>query len=140
MDDFVWSEEYATGIARFDNEHKVLLHMIKKISSDADHPEWLQKQLIPTLLLDLFESARMHFTSEEQFMTQHAYPETLHAEHARKHDALHRELDDFIANYRNYSGKFNDELLMYLRHWLIWHIIVEDRKLGEYFKDHGDIT
>jgi hemerythrin len=128
-----WSDDYNILLPRFDNEHRILLGMLNDLLSTAELPHGVQHQVIMNKLLELHAGALLHFASEERFMAGNGYPVPHLEEHRRKHAGLVQELEGFMARYDQLRSPLSPNMIIFLTDWLISHLIVDDRKMGNYF-------
>lgn len=122
-----WRDEYLIGISKIDEQHKRLF----EISEVLDNTNEINE--IKDILLYLKEYMDFHFTTEEALMEKYEY------EGLEEHKQQHRDLKDKITGYMelyflgNYS--FIEELEEVVQEWIFEHILEEDKKYQEFFKD-----
>ena len=120
---FPWKEAYSVQIPEIDAQHKRLVEIINRLQ-DA----MLQGQgrtVIDSVLRDLEEYTRYHFTAEEDLMRRHAYPKLL--AHEAQHHGLVEKLSRFRADFRAGSITMSVTVMEFLRDWLTHHIMREDK-------------
>jgi len=129
-----WSDRYSIGVAIFDDEHKKLIAIINRLY------EGVTAGISPadlTLISDsVVEYVLMHCRHEEMYFDDWAYPEAV------AHTAMHAQLREQVFKYRRQiqekDGKeLGLEMMNFLRDWLANHILVEDRKYGEFLYRKG---
>jgi len=129
-----WDKSYSVGVAIFDDEHKKLIAIINDlhdaIAAGAD------RNALRSIADRLIQYAIMHLQHEELYFGDWAYPD------AEKHTALHNAMKQRVFSYRarieeGEPLELAREMLEYLRHWLTQHIMVEDRKYGEFLCSKG---
>ncbi|MDR3527706.1 MAG: bacteriohemerythrin [Rhizomicrobium sp.] len=129
-----WKTDYSVGVAIFDDEHKKLIAIINSL-----HDSILAEVDAATLckISDaMVEYTIMHFRHEEMYFDDWAYPDA--AEHILAHGALRQQVFDFRQRIGGTdSATLAEEMLSFLRQWLIEHILVEDRAYGEFLFDKG---
>jgi hemerythrin len=131
--EFVWSDEYSVGIDEIDSQHKTLFRLINRL-----HHAILNKEGSKTcgsILDELIDYTRVHFTLEQTLMRIGNFPE--YEEHCEKHRALVTEVEVLQRKIASGQVAISFELLHFLRNWLTQHILGEDRKYGEFFKNGG---
>ena len=123
----VWNQRFETGITDFDDHHKQLVELINKVAELAGKRENTGE--INEVLGELVAYTRYHFTAEEAWMQQNQYPE-YEKQHA-EHEALLLAVGVYMKRFEkeNIVG-ITDELLSFLKQWLLSHIIASDCKLG----------
>jgi hemerythrin len=129
-----WDKSYSVGVAIFDDEHKKLIAIINQLhDAVVDGVDRLALQRISD---NLVEYVLMHFRHEEMYFADWAYPA------ASDHIASHTKLRQQVFEYRKQimekdSAILAQELSHFLRDWLIQHIMVEDRKYGDFLARKG---
>lgn len=119
-----WCDTYAVGNERMDEEHKRLIEMVNKAFDSQD----CQKSILEQLTMDMKEYAIMHFSTEEKYMNDYAYPGT------PKHVAEHNQFKA-LANGDEEPDPI--ELIRFLADWLNTHISDSDKALGLYLQTKG---
>tara|TARA_B100001964_G_C14063743_1_gene522610 strand:- start:372 stop:773 length:402 start_codon:yes stop_codon:yes gene_type:complete len=130
---FDWEDKFSVGISEIDEEHKKLIGILNKAVFANEHNDNTAETL--ELLGNMIEYSRKHFSTEEAYMLEFKFPEY----------ELHKDEHlDFTAktirNYHNFvSGDYQitNEVLEYLKQWLVNHIQVTDKKYIECFKKNG---
>ncbi len=124
-----FTEDYLTGIALVDAEHKELFHIVDKANKLVKSFDELSGyDNIIEILNELKEYTKEHFSDEEEYMEGIQY-EGLSAQ-KRAHEAFidkleNIDLDQIDANPQEYL----QELLEFLLGWLINHILYTDKKI-----------
>ena len=129
-----WKTDYSVGVAIFDDEHKKLIAIINSlydsILAGVDNTALCQ------ISDAMVEYTIMHFRHEEMYFDDWAYPDA--AAHIASHGALRQQVFDFRQQIGGAdSHTLAEEMLTFLRQWLIEHIQVEDRAYGEFLFDKG---
>ena len=123
-----WQDDYCVGNEMIDNDHKALFQMINEFY-DAFQESRKRSQLTP-LLTQLVRYAEEHFQREEKTMAYYAYPET------EVHHQIHERLVETIFELNNRLEldpmPLDRDAVMFLKHWLVDHILQEDKKLGAF--------
>lgn len=126
-----WSDEFNLGIDQIDNEHKSLFDHFEKLY--ALMHESKGHEFYNELITFLTNYVDTHFAHEENFQKQIKYP--LLEKHSNIHDSFKRQLKTFIKT--NDQTKINDleliHLSLFLKNWLLHHILIEDQKIYEYY-------
>lgn len=130
---FEWNEGFCTGISSIDEQHKALVGYINKLH-DSLLKGHTEKDLIP-ILEGLIDYTNGHFKHEEQLFEKYSYP------HAKEHVDGHQELLDQVLEFRkrvdSEVGLLGSELLVFLKGWLLNHIMNEDMQYKNYLIEHG---
>lgn len=126
-----WSEEYATGLAWQDNEHKELFKAFKELG-DAMSSGTGRVQVANTINF-LADYVDRHFKGEEEAMDRHNYPDF--ESHKAAHDKFRGEISDLKLDLA--EGKLTMvgiEVQDKLGDWLKGHIYKIDKQLGTYLQ------
>ena len=134
MSDLEWSSDYNINIPAIDNEHKLIVSIVNDISRSMLHHGELQLKIVSESLRLLSKCIRSHFESEERFLLMNNYPE-LEA-HMEQHAGLLTILAEFEQNFNARNPTFTDEMLLFLKDWLVRHIILHDSKIGHYYSEN----
>jgi hemerythrin-like metal-binding domain len=129
-----WNTGYSVGVAIFDDEHKKLIAIINQLHDAV--AEGVDRLALQRISDSLVEYVLMHFRHEEMYFGDWAYPE------AAEHISIHAKLRQQVFEYRKQimekdSGELAQELAVFLRDWLAQHILVEDRKYGDFLTRKG---
>jgi len=129
-----WSSDYSVGVAIFDDEHKKLIAIINSLY-EAIHAG-IDDDALSRITDAMVEYTIMHFRHEEMYFDDWAYPDA--AAHIQAHGALRQQVMDFRGQVGGTDRhKLAEEMLTFLRQWLIQHIQVDDRAYGEFLFDKG---
>jgi len=134
-----WRTEFATGVAEIDEQHKVLVHTLIETAA-IPLPEFDRSRL-EQVTQGLLAYALYHFETEESLMQQYGYDDAEPAA-AQFHVEQHRWFSRQVASVRE-SLKYADslpatELLDFLNHWLVDHILNVDKQLGEFIRSRRE--
>lgn len=135
MSDLEWSDDYIINIPAIDNEHKLLVSIINDISRSMLCHGAVQTKIVAESMQLLSKCIRSHFESEERFLLLNGYPEL--ESHMKEHSGLLAILDSFERDFKAMKTALNDEALLFLKDWLVRHIILHDSKIGHYYSEHG---
>lgn len=129
----VWNDSFVIGIAKIDEQHKVLVNTLNEAHARlGDQPT---REILDDITRNLLSYALYHFETEEMLMQEHAYM-AAHPEESVRHHQEHRDFSQTVVNLRNgiKEGQLvsREELIGFLSHWLVNHILFTDRKLGAY--------
>ena len=127
---YEFKEEYITGIASVDTEHRRLFEI-------ADEAYQLTKE---ELLVDKYDQVR-HILGElkdyalKHFEHEEAYMESINYKHMFiqkvQHDQFREKINDMnLEHFDENTEKLLSEILEYLTNWLINHILEHDKQIG----------
>lgn len=136
MDPIMWTNDYNVGISRIDTQNMKLVSMMNRLLRNRllrKTSTTTNSDMTSDLLSDMIRFAREYFWAEEELMYEYNFPEVHH------HVKHHREFVEMIVDScdaRTLGGtNVPQSLLICLRDWLEYHILVEDKKFGPYFQD-----
>lgn len=124
-----WKKSFSTDLVSIDEEHRVLVDVLNNFSS-AYHKDPGSVDVLETLDLIATETIK-HFEHEETVMYNIKYPRY------KAHKSKHEDLIADIARRRNeYEKNIDDidfdEVIRYLKYWLLRHLVSEDTHLRRY--------
>ena len=134
MERVEWSTALEIGDKEIDSQHRIFIDIINKLQ-DAFFSDEVgdTTEIQISILQELLEYTKYHFSYEEQRMRDAQYPDV--AAHWR----LHKDFEQ--ATYEKYRRLtlgdcvLNSELLMFIRTWLVNHILKEDQKFAAHLRD-----
>lgn len=124
-----FTDDYLTGIALVDAEHRELFRIVDKADQLVKSLDSLSGyDNIIQILNELKEYTKEHFADEEEYMEAIHY-EGLSAQ-KRAHEAFINKLDNIDLNQVDQNPQeYLQELLEFLLGWLINHILYTDKKI-----------
>lgn len=131
-----WNKDYEIGIPQIDLEHREIVENYEKLY--ALMKAGVGHSFYNELLLFLSDYVHRHFANEEAFQKEINYPEVL------EHQKIHIEFQEKIEEMLKKDSKdnvSNIELIhfnLFLKDWLIHHILMEDRKIGDFLLKIGN--
>lgn len=129
-----WDEKFSVSLQTIDEQHKKLFEMINALSRAIEAGE--EGNGVADVLLKMVDYLSYHFQTEEDLMKRFNYPG--YKEHRFQHaEFVLRTLNFEKKLQEGGEEKLSNEVLHYLKDWLIKHILVSDRKLGPFLQHHG---
>lgn len=126
-----WRSEYSLGIDEIDGQHKALVNCIARLEKSIEDPDEKQRwAAIHYAIVQLSDYARIHFAVEESVMRILGYPE-LDA-HIAQHGVFVAYLKEMERKSITHDVR-EDEIVSFLRKWLLNHILVDDKNYAAYF-------
>jgi hemerythrin-like metal-binding protein len=133
MSKLIWNnEDYSVNITSIDNEHKLLVALLNEIVSAMATQGSVNTQLIIEKLTYLSGYIKIHFESEERFLILNKYPDF--DEHKAEHTKLLEQITKFETRFKYENQAFNEKMLLFLKDWLVRHMILYDKKFSNYFR------
>lgn len=131
--ELTWKKDYSVGSEDLDDQHKRLIYIINEFSL---YSEKNYRDAVLQLLNSLSNYTIYHFNYEEELFEREGYPATY------EHKLLHRKFIDQLLNFREdyESGKTlsGEELVAFLRRWIVNHICHHDKEMMQWITNkHG---
>lgn len=133
MEPIKWHESFSVGVRQFDEQHKRLIGMLNQLAADPEAET--QSETISGLLGAMTNYAQEHFEAEEVLMEQYGYPQL--EKHIAQHHAFRRKTAQLCTDAVNRVGTVPENLLEYLRDWLIGHILDSDMAYKPFFREQN---
>jgi hemerythrin len=130
-----WDDSLSVGIDVIDGQHK---RWIEHFNSVVDAVESRGGHAPVTRTLGfLIDYTDLHFSTEERFMTQTAYPRI--AGHKAKHEELRTTVANLIGDFEEEGDTpaLEQAIDTFLGTWLIEHIKSTDQLFGAFVKESG---
>jgi hemerythrin-like metal-binding protein len=121
-----WTSLYSVGIGDVDEQHKILVGLLNRAS--AASRESADKATVSDVLNRLLDYTREHFLFEERMMSHYGYDGAAH--HSAAHSKLAARVEQLIDRHIQGDSPALDELVVFLRQWLISHILQTDKAMG----------
>lgn len=126
-----WCSEYSLGIDEIDGQHKGLINCISALESSIENPDEKQRwAAVHYAIVQLSDYTRIHFTVEESVMRVLGYP-GLDA-HIAQHGVFVAYLKEMERKSITHDVR-EEEIVSFLRKWLLNHILVDDKNYATYF-------
>jgi hemerythrin len=119
-----WNDTYNTDTEKIDEQHRKLVDIINELY-DAKETGKAQEAL-DGILSRLMDYTKYHFDFEEALLDELDYPELV--EHKAKHQELIDQIGMILKSHLDNKRHVDTALLMFLKHWLVKHIMNEDMK------------
>jgi len=126
-----WNDNLSVGIDEIDEEHKKLLGMINQLQTAAHYHT--DDTLVESTLNDLIDYTKYHFSREEELLQKHNYPD--YDDHKKQHEAMVEQVTKFIDEYRVDKTRTIENVVLYLKTWLINHIKGSDQRYAGFLKN-----
>ena len=128
-----WKEIYETGIVALDNEHRSLVEGVNQLYEAVRDKRG--EEVLGEILTMLETYTIDHFQHEEKLMAEY------HFSGLEEHQKLHRELiaslQDMKTRAASGTEELAQELLNFLRTWLLEHILEVDKQYGSFLESRG---
>ncbi len=131
MDLIAWEDSLSVGVSEIDNQHRRLIGFINQLADfmvggkDIENP-------LQSVLSGLFNYTVYHFFTEEQIMENVGYPN--YDAHRAAHINLTATVIVFLDRFIRGEQNIHQEVFSFLKQWLLEHIRVTDKELGDYLQ------
>ena len=130
----VWNDSYSVEYAAIDDQHKGLVSMINELIKGSKEGGTAADSSLMDVFEKTVEYARTHFTDEEKILTEVVYPEL--ETQKKQHHQFMFEVVNIITEVE--SGKTAPiDMAIFLRKWLMNHIVASDKLYMPYLKKKG---
>ena len=127
-----WSDELSVGIKAIDTQHKVLVKYINDLD-DAIKANKGRGEL-GNIITGLVDYTVRHFDYEEFQFKKHDYSNT--EEHVKEHEKLKATVMEFKNKFENQNLDIGDDVMQFLKGWLINHIMKTDKDYSAHLSAH----
>ena len=131
-----WSKGLVTGVDEIDSQHKELFMRINKLLETGEQNH--DKEKIKETIRYLEGYVKIHFGTEEKYMTKYNYPGS--TSHKAEHEKFAKDFKELIGKFEGFDYKLSSEIIMMsdteklLGDWWTNHITKTDRALGNFLK------
>jgi hemerythrin len=130
----IWSPKYEVGIRELDEQHKHCVELLNNLCNSL-----LEKNMklhLVSLLYEAIEYTNYHFSEEERLMQNIGYP--LLADQKKLHMEMSKRFEDLRGRIVRDEPVVPDLLVKEMKRWFKTHIITENRKFTEMYKQKMD--
>ncbi len=127
-----WNDKYSVGISIIDGEYKEFIDIINKVIVAKEHND--KPEEVREVLYEMIKYAINHFATEETRMIKFNFPE--YQLHRNEHLDFTDKAVASINKVINGDYQVANEILEYLKRWLVNHIQETDRKYIDCFNEN----
>lgn len=128
-----FNEKFSVRVREFDLQHKKLIDLINTLFDAMKVGKG--NAVLQSVIKDLITYTGYHFSTEEKYMRQYAYP------NQESHQAEHRKFVEKVTEFqKGFEGKkvtLSLEVMNFLKEWLTHHILEIDRAYSSFFNEKG---
>lgn len=117
-----WRQDFETGIAEVDHEHRELVALINRLADEV--AAGAGQERVREFLGEVFARIAAHFALEESVMRKHGYDE--YAAHKAEHESL---LDDIREIMDEAEAGYAETLSTTVGDWFVGHFKTKDARL-----------
>lgn len=133
MSKISWQKIFNTGIPQVDEQHKKLVSMINQLEDCHDSSDEAVDHEVGLVLKKLVDYTQYHFSEEERLMDEIRYFDR--GRHVEKHKELIHQVAAILKRLKATGAVNVYEIMCFLRDWLLDHIVLEDVKIGEAYRE-----
>lgn len=127
-----WEESYSVGIRLVDHQHKKLFNLVNRLYDLEDNVNI--KEQIREILYAFRDYTIVHFKDEEDYMQEIGYPEL------NNQKQLHKDIVESLSQIMQTPASLSiikTKMRIVAKRVLIEHIVIEDKKIGVYVREHN---
>ena len=124
-----WNDSYLLGIPMIDNQHKnffVILDNLETLNQKQEKSE------MHSLINELQNYVIYHFKTEEDLMVKSQSPNI--DLHVMEHELFRKKVEEFHHSYYNNNEELLNEMISFMRKWLLIHISGTDAEYADSIK------
>lgn len=125
-----WNDSYLLGIPMIDNQHKKFFVILDNLVTLNQKQE---KSEMHSLINELQNYVIYHFKTEEDLMVKSQSPNIYL--HVMEHELFRKKVEEFHHSYYNNNEELLNEMISFMRKWLIIHISGTDAEYADSIKD-----
>lgn len=121
-----WDDRFSVNVQEIDEHHKKLVAMINRLNGLRE--EKAEQKAAEEVLMEMTDYLDYHFSAEEQYMVEFDYPG--YKAHREEHKFFVKKVFEFLRGFREGRESLSNDMLHFLKDWLIKHIISSDAKFA----------
>ena len=125
-----WNDSYLLGIPMIDNQHKKFFVILDNLETLNQKQE---KSEMHSLINELQNYVIYHFKTEEDLMVKSQSPNI--DLHVMEHELFRKKVEEFHHSYYNNNEELLNEMISFMRKWLIIHISGTDAEYADSIKN-----
>ena len=124
-----WNDSYLLGIPMIDNQHKKFFVILDNLETLNQKQE---KSEMHSLINELQNYVIYHFKTEEDLMVKSQSPNI--DLHIMEHELFRKKVEEFHRSYYNNNAELLNEMISFMRKWLLIHISGTDAEYADSIK------
>lgn len=128
-----WNSTLSVNVKQFDDQHMKLVNMVNELHDAMKIGKG--NEALGHILNGLINYTASHFADEEKIMSLHAFPGL--AVHKAEHEKLVKQVLDLQQKFKSGHSILSNEVMTFLKNWLVNHIQGEDKKYGAHLNAKG---
>lgn len=123
-----WDPSYNLGVNEIDEHHQKLVELINKAYDVILYST--KRRDIEHILKELMDYTNYHFDVEERMMKEAKF--SGYRSHVKRHNEFKMQLDALYAGYHSGEAFVSTDVVLFLREWLVSHILKADKKCADF--------
>ncbi len=128
-----WDNKYSVNVSMIDEEHKKFIGILNKATYVQQYDN--SGRAISEILVEMNVYALKHFNTEETYMKDFKYYD--YKSHKDEHNYFSKMVSNYCKKLIDGEIKVIEEILEFLKQWLVNHIQGTDKKYVDCFKENG---
>ncbi len=133
MKTFDWEESYDVKVERFNEQHKHLFEIVKDLYIAMENKD--DRLALAQIINNLIRYSKEHFTEEELALLNTQYQN--YEKHRKQHKLFIEKIEQFAADYNSGQHLLHFDILLFLKNWVLQHILVADKAFGDHLNSKG---
>jgi len=125
-----WDTSYMLNIPIIDQQHEILFDIHDEIQELKKQGGNYNNGTMKSILQKLEDFLNTHFKTEEELMEKAHFPDLLH--HKQEHKLFTNKISNFVFEYQYNNPFLLDNMLLFLKKWLVSHIMASDTEYKDY--------
>lgn len=132
MTSIEWTPALSVGVEVIDQDHKKLIDLLNGIFAAC--AMGVGDEVVGEAVQELRQYTLYHFEREENLLVEKGYPKC--PAHREEHRKLVAQLDEMTPHLTGgESGSGGMQVMTFLRHWLIDHIMAHDLEYARFLNE-----
>ncbi|WP_243544542.1 bacteriohemerythrin [Pseudodesulfovibrio tunisiensis] len=128
-----WDESFSVGVREIDQQHRKLFDLVNALHKAMRTGKG--SDILGKVFEELREYTVHHFAHEESLFEEHHYPAMIG--HQKEHTKLVDQVLELEKEFKAGRAAITNEVMEFLRNWLVNHIKGTDRKYGPFLNRAG---
>lgn len=128
-----WNDTFVLGIDEIDQQHRSIIEQFTRFSEAAQDGE--SREDLAGMATFLVEYAKLHFDTEDRYMTRYAYPRI--EEQRGEHASFSRDADELVKRIEEEGASREISLALTgkMVRWITQHIRNHDRDMVNFIRE-----
>lgn len=126
-----WTPALSVGVGTIDDDHRKLIDLLNGVFAAC--AMGVGDEVVGDAVRELRAYTLHHFEREENLLVEKGYPKC--PAHREEHKKLIGQLDEMTPKLTGAEPGGGMQVMMFLRHWLIDHIMAHDLEYARFLKE-----